>query len=104
MDALSRSRLMRQLLVESLLLAGSGALAGMLIAHWASRLLVQQLSTQTNTVFVDLSLDPRVLAFTTGVTIVTALLFGMAPAFRAAGTAPIDALKERKAALEGGRS
>jgi putative ABC transport system permease protein len=90
----SRSRLMRQLLVESLLLAGSGALAGMLIAHWASRLLVQQLSTQTNTVFLDLSLDPRVLAFTTAVTIATALLFGMAPAFRAAGTAPIDALKE----------
>jgi putative ABC transport system permease protein len=90
----SRWRLMRQLLVESLLLAGTGAAAGVLIARSASRLLVQQLSTQTNTVFLDLSLDLRVLAFTTTVTIVTALLFGMAPAFRAAGTAPNDALKE----------
>jgi putative ABC transport system permease protein len=90
----SRSRLMRLLLIESLLLAGSGAVAGMLIAQGASRLLVQQLSTQTNTVFLDLSLDLRVLAFTTVVTLMTALLFGMAPAFRAAGTAPIEALKE----------
>ena len=102
----SRSRLTRQLLVESLLLAGSGAFAGLLIAQWASRVLVQQLSTQTNTVFLDLSLDLRVLAFTMGVTILTALLFGVAPAFRAAGTAPIDALKEhgRGAARDGGVS
>jgi predicted permease len=100
----SRSRLMRQLLVESLVLAGSGALAGLVIAQWASRVLVQQLSTQTNTVFLDLSLDRRVLVFTMAVTIVTALLFGVAPAFRAAGTAPIDALKEHgRGAVRDGR-
>ena len=74
----SRWRLMRQLLVESLLLAGIGATAGLLIARWASRLLVRQLSTQTTTVSLDLSLDLRVLAFTAAVTIATALLFGMA--------------------------
>jgi putative ABC transport system permease protein len=99
----SRARLMRQLLVESLLLAGAGAAAGLLIARWASRLLVQQLSTQANTVFLDLSLDLRVLAFTTGVTIVTALLFGIAPAHRAAGTAPIEALKEHGRTTGDGR-
>jgi len=97
----SRWRLMRQLLVESLLLAGIGATAGLLIARWASRLLVQQLSTQTTTVFLDLSLDLRVLAFTAAVTIATALLFGMAPAFRAADSAPIDALKEHGRSASG---
>jgi predicted permease len=90
----SRWRLARQLLAESLVLASSGAAAGMIIASWASRLLVRQLSTQTNTVFLDLSLDWRVLAFTIGVTVATAILFGTAPALRASGVAPMEALKE----------
>ena len=90
----SRWRLARQLLCESFVLAGSGAAAGMLLASWASRLLVRQLSTQTNTVFLDLSPDWRVLAFTIGVTVATALLFGTVPALRASGVAPMDALKE----------
>ena len=90
----SRWRLARQLMTESLLLSVAGAGFGMLIASWASRLLVDQLSTSTNTVFLDLSLDWRVLAFTIVVTAATALLFGTAPALRAAGVAPIDALKE----------
>jgi len=91
----SRWRLMRQLLVESLILATAGAIAGLVIARWAGQLLVEQLSTQTNTVFLDLSLDLRVLGFTTAVTVITALIFGIAPAVRAAGTAPNDALKEQ---------
>ena len=90
----SRWRLARQLMTESLLLSVAGAGLGMLIASWASRLLVGQLSTSTNTVFLDLSLDWRVLAFTIAVTAATALLFGTAPALRAAGVAPIEALKE----------
>ncbi len=90
----SRWRLARLLLCESLVLALGGAVAGVAIASWASRLLVAQLSTQTNTVFLDLSLDWRVLAFTIAVTMTTALLFGTAPALSASGAAPIDALKE----------
>jgi predicted permease len=91
----SRWRLIRQLLTESALLAGLGAAGGLLIASWAGRLLVRQLSTDTNPVFLDLSLDARVLAFTVGVTVVTALLGGTAPAFRASCAAPINALKEQ---------
>ncbi len=91
----SRWRLARQLLAESLLLSGGGALAGLLFAGWGSRLLVRQLSTEGETVFLDLSLDWRVLGFTAAVTIATAVLFGTAPAFRAAGVAPNDALKEQ---------
>ena len=89
-----RWRLVRQLLTESLLLSGIGAALGMGIAYAGARLLVRQLSTQTNTVFLDLTLDWHVLAFTSVVTVLTALLFGTAPAFRAAGAAPMDSLKE----------
>jgi putative ABC transport system permease protein len=99
----SRWRLMRQLLMESAVLAGAGTVFGLLIASWGSQLLMRELSTQnvdagpnatTNTVFLDLSLDWRVLAFTIGVTVATALLFGLAPALRASRVAPMDALKE----------
>ena len=89
----SRLRLTAQLLVESILLSGSGALLGMLFAQWAARLLVRQLSTQRSTVFLDLAIDWRVLLFTTGVAIATALLFGTAPAIRASRVEPIEALK-----------
>jgi putative ABC transport system permease protein len=89
----SRWRLGRQLLTESLILAGAGAALGVVVAQWGSRLLVSQLSTQTNTVFLDLALDWRVLVFTSAVTIATALLFGTAPALRATRAAPAYALR-----------
>jgi putative ABC transport system permease protein len=91
----TRWRLVRLLLVEALLLAGIGALAGLVFARWASPLLVAQLSTSVTRVMLDLSLDWRVLAFTIAVTGVTAVLFGTVPAFRATRVAPIDALKEQ---------
>ena len=98
----SRWRLVRLLLTESLVLSAIGAVLGLLIARWGSQLLVQQLSTQTNTVFLDLSIDWRVLGFTTGMTVLTALLFGIAPAFRAAGVAPMEAIKEQGRGTGGG--
>ncbi len=86
-------RLARQLLTESLVLSSAGAAAGMLFALWGSRLLVTQLQTPTNRVVLELSPDWRVLLFTAGVTIATALLFGTAPAFRAGRVAPIESLR-----------
>jgi putative ABC transport system permease protein len=91
----SRWRLVRLMMTESLVLSIIGAGLGFLVARWGSPLLVRQLSTQTNTVFLDLSIDWRVLVFTSGITIVTALLFGTAPAFRAAGVAPMEAIKDQ---------
>ena len=91
----SRGRLARQLFTESLLLSVAGATLGVAIAGASSRFLVQQLSTPANLVFLDVSIDGRVLAFTIAVTMLTALLFGTAPAFRAARAAPIDALKDQ---------
>jgi predicted permease len=97
----SRFRLTRQLLAESLLLSGCGAALGMVFAQWGSRLLIRQLSTSTNTVFLDMGIDWRVLGFTAAVAISTALLFGTAPAFRASRVKPNEALKERGRGIAG---
>jgi len=91
----SRFRLARQLLAESLVLAGLGAVLGLVFAQWFSRLLVRQLSTSTNNVFLDLALDWRVMAFTAAIAITTAVLFGTIPALRATRVQPNDALKEQ---------
>ena len=89
-----RWRLARQLLVESLVLAGIGAAVGLAFAAWGSRALVAQLSTSISPVALDLSIDWRVFAFTAAVTLGTVVLFGTLPAVRAARIAPIDAMKE----------
>ena len=99
----SRVRLIRQLLVESLLLSGCGAIAATLFARWGAALLVRQLSTSTNTVFLDIGVDWRMLGFTALIAVATALLFGTAPAFRASGVTPNDALKERGRGVVGDR-
>jgi putative ABC transport system permease protein len=99
----SRLRLARQLIVESLLLSGLGALAGLLFAHWGSRLLVAELSTAASPVVLPLSIDWRILGFTALVAISTAILFGTAPAFRAARVHANETMKEhgRRVAGEG---
>jgi putative ABC transport system permease protein len=88
-----RMRMARQMLIESLILSGLGALLGMLFASWGSRALVAQLSTSVDRVAMDVSLDWRVTLFTAAVALATAAIFGTAPAFRAASVAPIEALK-----------
>ncbi len=90
----SRWQVARQLLVESLLLSSIGSAAGVLLALWGSGALVRLISTRTNLVFLDLSLDWRVLGFTVAVGLVTGLLFGVTPAFRATRVAPANALKD----------
>jgi predicted permease len=90
----SRWQVARQLMVESLLLSALGAGAGVLLAMWGSRALVQLISTRTNVVALDLSMDWRVLAFTIGVGLLTGLFFGVAPALRATGLSPAVALKD----------
>jgi putative ABC transport system permease protein len=101
----SRARLARQLLAESLALATAGAALGIFIAVYSGRFLVHQLSTPANIVFLDVSIDGPVLGFTVGVTALTALLFGTAPAICAARVQPMGALKTQgRASLEQGRS
>jgi predicted permease len=100
-----RWRLVRLLLLEALVLAGIGALAGLVFARWAGPMLVAQLSTSVTPVTLDLSLDSRVFAFTVAVSVATAVLFGTAPAFRTRRVTPIDAMKEQgRVALGGART
>ncbi len=100
-----RARLVRQLLAESLVLSLAGAALGTLFAQWGDRLLVAFLSLGDNQVFLDLSVDSRVLAFTAGVSILTALTFGLAPAWRSTAVNPQAAMKANaRGVIEGARS
>jgi putative ABC transport system permease protein len=100
----SAVRLARQLLLESLLLGGVGAVLGLLLAGWGSHALVQLFSTPDRQVFLDVAPDRMVLAFTAGVGLATALLFGLAPALRAARVDPTEAVKEHGRIAISGRS
>jgi predicted permease len=88
----SRSRLVVQLLSESLLLAGAGAAAGAGLAYFFSRSIVWFLSTQGNRLDIDLNADWRVLAFTTAVAVLTCVFVGLAPAIRSSRLPPAAAL------------
>jgi len=78
----SRLRLIRQLIVECMLLSFAGAALGLVLARWGDTLLALSFSTVSRQVFFDFELDVRVLAFTAAAAILTGLLFGVAPALR----------------------
>ena len=78
-----RGRLVRQLLTESLILGVVGAAVGVLLASWLTRLLTTFQLPIPIALSIDLRLDARVLAFTAGVSLLTGVLAGLAPALRA---------------------
>jgi len=90
----SSGRLVRQFLTESLLLAVAGGALGCLLAKWGSQVLLAMISPATHPLYLDLSLDPRVLGFSIGLCLLTALLFGIAPAWRAARADLTPALRQ----------
>jgi putative ABC transport system permease protein len=100
----SRSRLIRQLLTESGLLSAVGALLGLLFARWGSALLVRGLSTGQHQVFLDLSLDGRILGFTGALAILTGTLVGLLPALRSTRVPLMAALKSSWISEDEGRS
>ena len=89
----SRGRLIRQLLTESVLLSTLGAVAGLLIARWGSALLVRNLATEREQVFLDLALDGRVMGFTAAVALLTGILMGLLPSIRATRVPLMAAIK-----------
>jgi predicted permease len=90
----SRGRVVFQLLVESVLLSLAGAVAGVALAWKASALLLQMATPGPDPVPLNLTPDLPVLAFTLGLTVLTALLFGCFPALRATGFEFTPALKD----------
>ncbi len=92
-----RSRIIRQLLTESVLLAACGGAVGLLTAVWGLDLLIS-IAPADIPRLGEIALDGRVVAFTAIVSLVTGILFGLVPALQMSRTDPGDTLKE------GGRS
>ncbi|MFZ0963024.1 MAG: ABC transporter permease [Terriglobia bacterium] len=92
-----RFRLIRQLLTECVLLSSAGALVGILFARWGAALMVRVISTAGNEVFLDLSLDRRVMGFTVAIAVFTSVLFGLLPALRATRVSLTLAMKGSQA-------
>ena len=89
----SRRQIVTQALVESLVLAVAGALAGLAVAMGASRLLIALAFSGVAFVPIDTGSSLPVLAFAFGVALATGLVFGVAPAWFATRTDPVDALR-----------
>ncbi len=96
-----RGRIARQLLTESVLLAGVGALAGLAVAYAGTRILLALAFPGAENVPIDASPSPEVLAFAFGLSVVTGILFGMAPAWIASKVEPSDALRGARSATGG---
>ncbi len=93
----SRGNILAQLLTESLLLAALGAVLGLFGAQWVISLLLgamPEAQLQTMPYLRDVSTNLPVLAFLTGVTILTAMIFGLAPGLSMARTSVNEALKD----------
>ncbi len=100
-----RSRLIRQLLTESLSLALAGGALGVGMAVIATRALLRMLSGGLEPIPLNIGLDQRLLAFNFTVTLLTAIIFGTIPAVRATRIQLTDALKDgRSSSSTGARS
>ena len=98
----SRRRVIRQLLTESVLLAGGGGALGLLVAFWGTRLVLAAFPDAVPRTQV-VSMDPYVLLFTLAVSVLTGVLFGLAPAFHSSNVNPQESLKEGARGSGGGR-
>jgi predicted permease len=98
----TRGRLLRQLMVESILLASLGGVVGLVLASWARTLLWSFRPPFLQANDLDLALDTHVLLFTLGISLFSGLLFGLAPALQTATPDMISELKERNATVDRG--
>ena len=91
----TKSRLMRQLLTESLVLAVGGGASGLLLALWTTRILERVMPSMRSTfpIELDLPLDGRVIAFATILSLATTLACGLVPAWRGSQTSGVPGFK-----------
>ncbi len=95
----SRGRLVRQMLTESFVLASLGAALGLAIAFWTARSLAAFLPPYASRASFDTRPDAVVFAFTLGLTVITTLLFGLAPTLHASKQDLVTAMKDNTAAV-----
>src|SRR5262249_9679159 len=82
-----RMAIARQMLLETTLLVAVASALGLIFARWTSELLVGQLVSRADSIYLDLSIDWHVLAFNTAIASITAVLCGALTAWR---STPID--------------
>jgi predicted permease len=99
----TRGRLLRQILLESALLAACGATLGAGLAQPLSRVLVNSLDTSQNIIHLTIVPDWRVLLFAAAVAIATCIVFGTFPALRSTSAAPLTSLKSGERGVIGNR-
>lgn len=93
----SRARLVRQLLIESMVLAAFAGALGLVLAAWIGKLVSSYRPSAQLPLSFDLSWDGKVVGFTLLATLFTALLFGLVPALQASRPALVPALKQDSA-------
>ena len=99
-----RGRLVRQLLIESLLIAGAGGVLGLIAASWVAEVLMRFLVARApEPISVDVTPDGHVLLFALGVSVVSAVVFGLLPALRAT-SADVSPVLREEATQTTGRS
>lgn len=96
-----RSRIVKQLLAESLLLSGIGGLFGLLLAVVTDRMLMAWLPPETTSLKISTTPDLRILLFTIGVSVLTGLIFGLAPAFQSTKPDVAPTLKDQVGGIVG---
>jgi predicted permease len=101
-----RSRVLRQLITESLLLAGLGAIAGVQVSGWALQVIkagVPAAMRQYMPGWADIGLNPRALLFALGATLISGVIAGLAPALQSSRSNLTECLKEAGSAASAGR-
>ncbi len=100
----SRMRLVRQLLTESLMLASVAGTAGVVMAYWTMDLIMAFVPPVDLPIDLGLRMDSVTLMFAAGVSLMTGVIFGLAPALQASSPQTINALKEEGRSGSGGRT
>ncbi|MGH9713713.1 MAG: ABC transporter permease [Candidatus Acidiferrales bacterium] len=98
----SRWRLIRQLLVESLMLALAGGAVALLITFWTAGTLMKFLPSVDIPLSLDTQMDHTVLFATLVISVLTGVIFGILPALRSSSVAPVKVLKEDTGSASGG--